>query len=45
MFPVILVEVELIVHSLLRICDCVDGERGVVTERAIWMGNYDRERL
>ena len=33
----ILVEEELIVHSLLRMCDCVDGGRGVVIERAVWM--------
>ena len=35
----ILVEVELIVHSLLRICNCVDGGRGVVIGLAVWVGD------
>ena len=38
----ILVEVELIAHSLLRVCDYVDGRRGVVIRRAVWAGDERR---
>ena len=33
----LLVEAELIVHIPLRICDCVNGGRGVVIRRAVWL--------
>ena len=33
----LLVEAELIVHILSRICDYVDGGRGVVIRRAVWL--------